>query len=190
MRPGTTEWTDAEIEAITRLWNEGLTARQIADTIGTRSRPAILGIARRLKLPFRVKQTAAPKHRQSALARGMATRINRDKVRKALGLPQFAAVENPKLLKSNAWDALPGTTPVTLMDLEPGMCKWPIGQDRPYLFCGAHADGVYCPEHTQRATPVFNSGDRHRNISSYPRRPVANAATKEQVEDRPNEAVA
>ena len=51
---------------------------------------------------------------------------------------------------SKAWEALPGTSPVSLVDLEPGQCKWPIG-DKPILFCGAAADGVYCESHTAMA---------------------------------------
>ena len=48
------EWTTAEIELLTRLWKEGLTAGSIAKKFPTRSRNAVIGKAHRLCLPGRV----------------------------------------------------------------------------------------------------------------------------------------
>lgn len=89
--------------------------------------------------------------RQKATQRGIAARVNR--IRQAG--PVFIAPANTRALKGAAWQPLPGTTPVSLIDLEPGMCKWPIGEGSPYLFCGTHAaSGPYCEHHTARASKV------------------------------------
>ena len=47
-----------------------------------------------------------------------------------------------------AFQPLPGApAPVSLMDLAPRCCKWPVG-DKPVVFCGLHAEtGRYCEEH-------------------------------------------
>ena len=51
--------------------------------------------------------------------------------------------------KGEAWTPIPGTTPVTLVDLEAGMCKWPVSDDKPFLFCAAPSvEGKsYCQHH-------------------------------------------
>jgi hypothetical protein len=47
----------------------------------------------------------------------------------------------------------PGATPpnVPLMRLQPHHCRWPIGEQKPFLFCGEQkADGYsYCPKHAK-----------------------------------------
>ncbi len=52
---------------------------------------------------------------------------------------------------AKAFIPLPGSTPVALVDLERGRCKWPIG-DGPILMCGLPApDGRYCTTHAKMA---------------------------------------
>jgi hypothetical protein len=38
---------------------------------------------------------------------------------------------------------------LTLLELGPGTCRWPVGDAPPYLFCGnpTDPDRVYCPVH-------------------------------------------
>ncbi len=65
-------WTDERIDELKRMWDEGLTASQIADTLGGVSRNAVIGKAHRLGLkprPSPVKTTAElEKERQGAAA--------------------------------------------------------------------------------------------------------------------------
>ena len=49
-------WTDAAIEKLTGLWNEGLVASAIADRMGM-SKSAVIGKAHRLNLPARPSPT-------------------------------------------------------------------------------------------------------------------------------------
>lgn len=59
----------------------------------------------------------------------------------------------PTPIKADAWEPLPGTVPIPLEHLERGACKWPIGTELPFLFCGQEAlrDQPYCEHHTRRA---------------------------------------
>jgi GcrA cell cycle regulator len=48
------------------------------------------------------------------------------------------------------WRPLPGTTPLTsLMATGDHKCKWPLGEDTPWQFCGQPTtEGKpYCPTH-------------------------------------------
>ncbi len=44
------QWTPERVEALTRLWAEGLSARQIAQKLGGVTRNAVIGKAHRLNL--------------------------------------------------------------------------------------------------------------------------------------------
>ncbi|MGE0744500.1 MAG: GcrA family cell cycle regulator [Rhodospirillales bacterium] len=54
-------WTAERVEALTRLWAEGYSARQIADKLGSVTRNAVIGKAHRLNLQRgAIKPVAAP----------------------------------------------------------------------------------------------------------------------------------
>ena len=44
--------------------------------------------------------------------------------------------------------------------IEPGMCKWPVSEDRPHLFCGAAAHGPYCEYHHALSVGVGTLSER------------------------------
>lgn len=52
-------WTDERVALLTRLWNEGFSASQIATQLGGVTRNAVIGKVHRLKLEGRVKIPAA-----------------------------------------------------------------------------------------------------------------------------------
>ncbi len=52
-------WTDERVELLKKLWNEGLSASQIAAQLGGVSRNAVIGKVHRLKLSGRGKTTTA-----------------------------------------------------------------------------------------------------------------------------------
>jgi GcrA cell cycle regulator len=59
-------WTDERIETLRKLWEQGLTASQIADELGGVSRNAVIGKAHRLELksrpsPVKANEVPAPK---------------------------------------------------------------------------------------------------------------------------------
>jgi GcrA cell cycle regulator len=58
-------WTDERVELLKKLWNEGLSASQIAAQLGGVSRNAVIGKVHRLKLSGRGKTTtAAPRSKK------------------------------------------------------------------------------------------------------------------------------
>ena len=53
-------WNDERVEQLRKLWADGLSASQIASTLGGVSRNAVIGKVHRLKLSSRGRATAAP----------------------------------------------------------------------------------------------------------------------------------
>jgi len=143
---GAANWTEAEEATIRTMWAAGAFCTDIAAALGNgKTRNAISGKARRLKLPYRRETN---KDGRRVRAKGEPFRARRISVLtglSALGV----AVSDDRWANSPVWSALPGTKPVSLLDLATGMCKWPIGE-KPTLFCGQPAtDGVYCRHHYQ-----------------------------------------
>ena len=59
----TMEWTEARVDKLKRLWEDGLSASQIADHLGNVTRNAVIGKAHRLGLssrPSPIKRTNHP----------------------------------------------------------------------------------------------------------------------------------
>ena len=57
-------WTDERVELLKKLWNDGLSASQIAAELGGITRNAVIGKVHRLKLSTRAKPTSsAPRAR-------------------------------------------------------------------------------------------------------------------------------
>lgn len=165
------EWTDERIEIIKKLWTEGKTASQIAGELGNIcTRSAIIGKVHRLKLDGRRRSNAQiladAKTRTSMRHK---TETKRSKVHDGKGgknggiLARIAAGPvvpvKSMLLHSEVWSALPGSTPVALVDLPANGCKWAIG-DAPMLFCAAerHNGSPYCETHHGRAYAGFGAG--------------------------------
>lgn len=86
-----------------------------------------------------------------------------------------------RYLKSQAWMPLPGSSPVRLEDLPTrGACKWPIGEDHPFLFCAmsTEPDHQYFPSHHQLSKPERTANDQdsdRRKKLRYRRNPSVGA---------------
>lgn len=146
-------WTNERTELLIKLWSDDrLSASQCASVLKI-TRNAVIGKVHRLNLPARrpaKPNKSGPAHRPP---RKPYLSVKR---RVALKMPlkdppKLKAIKiEPKRPDQPAWQALPGSSPVPLVGLELGMCKWPIGEDSPYLFCGCKAtNGHYCLEHYQ-----------------------------------------
>jgi GcrA cell cycle regulator len=131
-------WTDDRVEALKRLWADGLSAGQIAKQLGGVTRNAVIGKVHRLGLSGR----AAP---------SKPARLDR---------PSRPArvVHETRLRIIPPGPPLPPPSPepsdrpvVALMDLGLCMCRWPIGDPRDpgFGFCGVRtAEGrPYCLRH-------------------------------------------
>lgn len=164
-------WSDAEITLVKDLYAKGHSAATIAGAIATdlgitRSRNAVIGIIHRKKVSAERTARAVPrppeersKPHGNTKAGGKVGRIQA--AREKAKAPEVVVPADP-VLRSTAWQPIAGTTPVPLLGLEPGMCKWPVG-DAPTLFCGQRVERVtgadgkpgkdksYCPYHERFA---------------------------------------
>ena len=157
-------WTDERVEALRKLWAEGLSASQIAAQLGGVTRNAVIGKVHRLKLSSRGRATAAPaRQKKPAVA--------------ASGKPQPRTAPAPRAMPhtigSNAlqtqFDAQPvvrqpvrtndNVVPISrhlqLVQLNERTCKWPNGDplSEDFNFCGNESldSGPYCRFHAKVA---------------------------------------
>ena len=140
-------WTDERVELLKRLWQEGLSASQIAKQLGGVTRNAVIGKVHRLGLSGRATPSKparsvfkAPRPARPAAAPSAPRRISE---------PNALAVQAAPV---RYVDEAPGTA--TVLTLGAHMCKWPIGDPalESFTFCGRRTDeGPYCHEHAQVA---------------------------------------
>lgn len=136
------EWTDETIQRLTRLWDDGFSANEIAVKMNT-SKSSILGKVHRLNLPARlnpVKQRGdgsdAPKRIQEKPAR----------------LPRPAGYSARAILEKKALQ--PAPAPIVNISAK---CCWPMGNPRNARF-------RYCDEATSTGKSYC---DLHRHVSAH-----------------------
>jgi len=141
-------WTDERVELLKKLWQDGLSASQIAKQLGGVTRNAVIGKVHRLGLsgraapskPARTVFKAPRPARPAAAAPSAPRRISEPAALAPLPSPVRYV------------DEAPGTA--TVLTLGAHMCKWPIGDPSldSFTFCGRGCDeGPYCLEHAQVA---------------------------------------
>ena len=152
-------WTDERVELLKKLWQDGLSASQIAKQLGGVTRNAVIGKVHRLGLsgratPSKPARTVfkAPRPARPVSAGPSAPRRIAEPLAMA---PQPAPVRYV--------DETPGTA--TVLTLGAHMCKWPIGDPSSdgFTFCGRRAgeNGPYCVEHARVAyQPQIKKGKR------------------------------
>lgn len=155
-------WTPERTEKLKKLWKDGHTATEIATIMGEGlTRNSVLGKASRLKLGSRGERVRDPGSRitNRNATGGMAFKIARARQEhpdatagEALAALRTGDPVGQKLLRGAVWMALPGTTPIPLVEVSDATCRWPIGE-APIMFCGAPVDGGrYCAHHYRTAT--------------------------------------
>ena len=143
-------WTDERVEMLKKLWQDGLSASQIAKQLGGVTRNAVIGKVHRLGLsgraaPSKPARTVfkAPRPARPAVAAPSAPRRIAEPV--ALTPVQPSPVRYV--------EEAPGMA--TVLTLGAHMCKWPIGDPAldNFTFCGRRTghEGPYCMEHSQVA---------------------------------------
>jgi GcrA cell cycle regulator len=164
-------WTNDKTALLEKLWcKDGLTATQCAAVLRT-TRNAVIGKVHRMKYPKRKAQKFKPapasvlkpvakqtgNNGSAGKYRGLIAAAR--KARAAIAPPPDMFTPDVATLAVGAWDALPGTAPVALEFLARDGCRWPIGEDSPFLFCACNAviGSSYCAAHKERA---FGMGTR------------------------------
>lgn len=147
-------WSDERKAKAAKLWREGHSAAQIARMIGALSRNAVIGAIHRMGLsgagraqptaPVRLRPIVRTRKHSNPMGvegvAGMKARVARE-IRKG-ARPSMVVVGDH----------------VTLADLEPSHCRWPItdcapGDGDKLLFCCQPRAPLhsYCPEHQAKA---------------------------------------
>jgi GcrA cell cycle regulator len=157
------EWSTERIEQLRSLWQDGLSASQIAANLGGITRNAVIGKAHRLGLTGRPSPI---KNRPVGISRPKPQKRPRVEAQPA-PRPAPAGSAPPRRFEPPQpvveLDDGPGATILTLTDR---ICKWPIGDPRQpdFHFCGrASAEGLpYCADHARRAyqPPPRRTGER------------------------------
>ena len=159
-------WTDERIDKLKRLWEQGMTASQIADALGEGvSRNAVIGKAHRLGLqsrPSPVKATDAPSEAAPAAAAAPAQppapppappKVEQPEPEPAVQASQPSRMLRPGTPTGPVPPSGPPAPPrrsipakpskeiegkTTLLDLSDKICKWPIGHpgEPDFHFCG------------------------------------------------------
>ena len=145
-------WTEDRVETLKTLWNEGLSASQIAGRLGGVTRNAVIGKVHRLGLSGRATP-AKPKTVKP----------------KAAPQPQPVA-ERPVPMDPATFGGLGGPT---VSSIGANECKWPIGDPAAadFHFCGqgAAAGKPYCAYHSQVAfQPSRGPRERARTAPALP----------------------
>lgn len=187
----TGSWTDpARVELVKKLWADGLSASQIAGRLGGVTRNAVIGKVHRLGLSGRATTSRMKSHRPRKVAK-YPTRTSAPAKMKKAGFRSSAMAEL-YATSGDAMDAarlapdliIPITEQRTLLNLEPGDCRWGFGDPKlpGFHFCNRHQVGSsdrmhkgvmpYCEFHAARSTtaapPVFRMPSKPlpRNMAS------------------------
>jgi GcrA cell cycle regulator len=143
-------WTDERVETLKKLWLDGLSASQIAKSLGGVTRNAVIGKVHRLGLsgratPSQPARTTFKAPRPARPAQPQAPR--------RVATPVASQAPVPVAPRPIVYDEQPGSA--TVLTLGAHMCKWPIGDPSAdtFTFCGKRidGDGSYCVGHARVA---------------------------------------
>lgn len=173
MQPDTViSWTDDRVESLKKLWQEGLSASQIAGRLGGVTRNAVIGKVHRLGLSGRATTSRQKSHRP----RRPAAATNQKRLTTK---PRFAQSGNSAfraLYQGDSETYAPPVEELTIPEKErkyittltESCCRWPIGdpQHADFHFCGkGKVTGLpYCEFHARRA---FQPPQARRRDSVY-----------------------
>jgi GcrA cell cycle regulator len=165
-------WTDERVELLKKLWNDGLSASQIATELGGITRNAVIGKVHRLGLSGRAKAASSsmPRARKprapAQMFRTMRTSVRGNNALAPHLAPAYELEPDPEpeLIEN----IIPIGQRCSLLELTESKCRWPIGDPghADFFFCGGKTVPTmpYCSYHCRIAyQPV---GDRRRDRRS------------------------
>ncbi len=169
-------WNDERVELLKKLWQDGLSASQIAGELGNVTRNAVIGKVHRLGLSGRAKTTSAPAPRprsnpaklsKPVTATSKAVIYHGSRGSAALAPVMLAVTEEEVEIEAQPTSqmvVIPMTKRVSIMELREGVCRWPLGDPltSDFAFCGndCGVGATYCTYHAGIAfQPSF---DRRR----------------------------
>ena len=174
-------WTDERIDQLRKLWEDGLSASQIATELGEVTRNAVIGKMHRLGLSGRMKASSQqarvrrqrivsrPAFRKPAPPRTMAASNTALKVvAREETPPEEIEVVRAEVVQA---EIVPLHGTVGLLDLKEDTCRWPLGDpdDGELRFCGrpSPAGQPYCSGHRSLAFQAPASRKKRDDGSSH-----------------------
>jgi GcrA cell cycle regulator len=155
-------WTDERVELLKKLWQDGLSASQIAAELGGVTRNAVIGKVHRLGLSGRGQPTSSIK-RQRRTHAPTARRTRQTVTLGSLALQTDAYAETEAWPRRNV--VVPIAKRLTIFALTEHTCKWPIGDpgQEDFHFCGHDSleSAPYCEYH---AGVAYQAPDPRRRV--------------------------
>lgn len=149
-------WTDDRVQILKKLWQDGLSASQIAAELGSVTRNAVIGKIHRLGLSGRGQPTSSIKRQR----RARRTVSNPRRTRRTISVGNTALqahVDIAELPDIRPMEdiVVPISKRLSIQRLTEKTCKWPIGDPSTdnFHFCGHDSlDGKpYCEYHSRLA---------------------------------------
>lgn len=150
------QWNDEREALLRKLWDEGFTASQCAAQLGGGvTRNAVIGkinhlglVGRKIGISISSRKELLDDRRRQTVKAQIIPKVKADP---PMQPRPFVPREIPKDIPAPD----PGLQ-VTILELQPTHCRWPIGDphDENFRFCGGHApseDGPYCAFHHRLA---------------------------------------
>lgn len=163
-------WNDERVELLRKLWNDGLSASQIAAELGGITRNAVIGKVHRLGLSGRAKSpsTSVPRIRKPRASNGGG--VMRPRMRFA---GNTALAPDYERAPEQDLDPLANVVPigprVSITELNESTCRWPVGDPgaEDFGYCGAKPKTgvVYCPYHARIAYQPLADRRRERRAA-------------------------
>lgn len=159
------------METLSRLWMEGRTASQIAESLGNGiTRNAVIGKAHRLGLCSGENVVArAETIASGALVSGRDEESADSNLSEKSPVDESSGIEGDRPNVNVKKRSTPLPSSVTIAELTDATCRWPV--DEPgssgFRYCGAPVAGTapYCSRHAKLAyqptKPVRRPPDRH-----------------------------
>ena len=164
-------WTDERVESLKKLWQEGLSASQIAGRLGGVTRNAVIGKGHRLGLSGRAPHTRQKSIRPRRPAPATQKRLVAKRTFAQGGNTAFRALvqgDTEAYVPPVEELVIPEKERKYITTLTESCCRWPIGdpQHDDFHFCGkGKVTGLpYCEFHARRA---FQPPQARRRDSSY-----------------------
>ena len=142
-------WTDERVELLKKLWQDGLSASQIAAELGGVTRNAVIGKVHRLGLSGRGQPTSSIKRQRRTHTSGV--RRMRTMTVGNLALKQSVDALPDAVLQPRRNVVVPIPKRISILQLTESTCKWPIGDpgQEDFYFCGHDSleSRPYCEYH-------------------------------------------
>lgn len=143
-------WTDERVELLKKLWQDGLSASQIAAELGGVTRNAVIGKVHRLGLSGRGQPTSSIKRQR----RTHSPAIRRTRTVTTVGnlaLKQSVDALPEAEYRPRRDVVVPIPKKLSILQLSESTCKWPVGDpgQEDFYFCGHDSleNQPYCEYH-------------------------------------------